>query len=41
MVPFICRDMVSINENQEGRMSVFHEDLDGIVLIVTERHSSS
>ena len=38
-VPFICRDMVFIQEHQKGRQSILHEDLDSIVLKVTKRHS--
>lgn len=32
VVPLIRRDMVFIQEHQEGRVSISHEDLDGIVL---------
>lgn len=35
--PFIRRDMISVQEHQEGRMAVFHEYLDGVVLIEKRR----
>lgn len=34
---FIRRDVISVQEHQEGRMAVFHEYLDGVVLM-EKRH---